>query len=283
MATWILNLDSDYELAAGSGYAPRRAVLEKLAPFVERLANTLLPAGDTLIGGHDARETAPGRVGRAWSPTPRAIAALRAAGAVPAPHPSVEVLRRVTSRAFAAALGATMPGAQFVTRVEDALATLGSGEQPWRLKRAYGMAGRDHRIVSPGRVTDADLGFVRASIAEGGIQIEPNVAIETEYSLHAYIEEDGSTRFGALFQQRCTQQGSWLASVEIDEPERERAMNTEARRAGSWLFENGYFGAFGIDAFTYRVDGRLQFQPRSEVNARFTMGYPRALIHPLDG
>ena len=40
-----------------------------------------------------------------------------------------------------------------------------------------------------------------------------------------------------------------------------------------------YFGPFGIDAFRYRsAQGDVLFNPRCEINARFTMGYPRALM-----
>jgi hypothetical protein len=35
-----------------------------------------------------------------------------------------------------------------------------------------------------------------------------------------------------------------------------------------------YFGPFGVDAYTYRArDGRLGLQPRSEINARYSMGF----------
>ena len=36
----------------------------------------------------------------------------------------------------------------------------------------------------------------------------------------------------------------------------------------------GYFGPFGIDGFRYRdTDGHLRFNPRSEINARYSMGW----------
>ena len=40
------------------------------------------------------------------------------------------------------------------------------------------------------------------------------------------------------------------------------------------LAGSGYFGPFGIDAFTYRnADGTVALQPRSEINARYSMGF----------
>ena len=67
MAAWVLNLDADYELAAGSGYEPRRAVLLAMKPHVDALAARLLGPDDVVItDGQDGK----GMVGRAWSPTP---------------------------------------------------------------------------------------------------------------------------------------------------------------------------------------------------------------------
>lgn len=281
-ACWVLNLDSDYELAAGPSYRPRRAVLLAMETHVKALAARWLEADDVLaIDG--AR--APGAKGFAWSPTPRAIAALERAGAVPARRPSVEVLRRVTSRAFAASLGQTLEGALFATTLDEALAAL-ARPGTWRLKRAFGMAGREHRIVKGGAApfgpsasfagsrSDPVLGFVRASIAEGGVQIEPQLEVRRELAVHGRIDLEGVVTLGPLFEQRCDTRGAWLGSTEIDEPAIETRIRAEAERVGAALFAAGYFGPFGQDALVHR-DG---LQPRSEVNARFTMGYPRSLL-----
>ena len=40
------------------------------------------------------------------------------------------------------------------------------------------------------------------------------------------------------------------------------------------LLPAGYFGPFGVDAYTYRGRaGASVFQPRSEINARYSMGF----------
>ena len=54
----------------------------------------------------------------------------------------------------------------------------------------------------------------------------------------------------------------------------------EAERVAAALSAAGYFGPFGVDAYTYRErGGAIALQPRSEINARYTMGfaapYPR--------
>lgn len=53
----------------------------------------------------------------------------------------------------------------------------------------------------------------------------------------------------------------------------------EVERTARALAAAGYFGPFGIDGFSYRqADGGVAFNPRCEINARFTMGYPRSLL-----
>ena len=270
MAAWILNLDSDYELAAGPSYQPRRVVLLAMEEHVRALAVRWLESDDVLVVGG---ALAKGMTGHAWSPTPRAIAALERAGAVPAAHPSVDVLRRVTSRAFAAGLGQTLEGAVFAITFDEAVAAI-ARPGTWRLKRAFGMAGLEHRIVRSGAASEADLGFVRASVAEGGVQIEPQLEVVRELAVHGRIDRGGDVTLGPLFEQRCDSRGAWMESTEIHEPTLDAPIRAEASRIAAALFEAGYFGPFGQDAFVHRGG----VQRRSEVNARFTMGYPRSLL-----
>jgi hypothetical protein len=69
-----------------------------------------------------------------------------------------------------------------------------------------------------------------------------------------------------------------LGEDELADLER-AALERAAREAGRALAAAGYFGPYGSDAFRY-LDQRGQpaFQPRSEINARFSMGYPRGLL-----
>ena len=276
---WVLNLDADLELATrGAGYSPKKSVLTAMEPMVARLAAVLLGPNDVLVDGANAR----GLAGRAFCPTPRALKLLAAAGAIPEPHPPVDVLRRVNSRAFASAMGTTLPSARFVTSLDDARAMLralpavGCG---WRIKRAFGMTGRGQRPVDTGAASDADLAFVRAGLAEGGVQIEPNVAIVDEYAIHGMLDQEGTHRLGVVVKQHCDARGSWLATERISEPTaEERAIAArlaeEAARVAEALRREGYFGPFGIDAYTYRdPSGSVALQPRSEINARYTMGF----------
>jgi hypothetical protein len=280
---WVLNLDADLELGAGRTYAPAAAVKRAMQPHVARLAASLLAPGNLLVDEDTPPGAARGLPGRAFCPTPRALGILRRAGAEPEAHPAADVLRHVNARAFASALGSTLPGAAFVTDLAVFEATL--TRQPevgdaWRVKYAFGMTGRNQRVLAPGRAADADRAFVERGLAQGGVQLEPNVPIDAEYAIHGFLSATETLRLGALVRQRCDARGAWLATERVsahDSATREvaPAMAQEAEKVAAALGAAGYFGPFGIDAYTYRDRrGALHLQPRSEINARYSMGFP---------
>lgn len=284
-SAWVLNLDADVELAVGPRYTPPRAVRAAMAPHVERLAASLLGPDDVLVDEASPPGIATGLAGRAFCPTPRAIATLVRAGALPVPHPSAAVLRTVNGRAFCAALGSTLPEAVFVHDLEAAVAMLAARPAialQWRVKRAFGMAGRGQRRVAPGLVSEADRAFLRSAIAsEGGVMIEPEVAIVRELGLHGILSGEGAVRLGRLVSQECDAHGQWLATTlaeDVDVTTRE-AITSEAKQVAAALHAAGYWGPFGIDAFLYRdaSDGAVRLQPRSEINARYSMGFALGL------
>ena len=281
---WVLNLDADLELALPHGYTPKRTVLEAMKPYVALLAGSLFGPEDRLVDDSFAALPASERAtftGRAFCPTPRAIAALRRAGVQPEAHPGVDVLRRVNSRAFSASLGQTLPGASFVTDLEAARAVL--GEPPpigtgWRVKRNFGMTGRGQRIVL-GAPDAGDVAFVSAGVVEGGVQIEPNLSIEAEFSIHGMLDVGFASTLGVVVRQLCDARGAWLATERIASPtqhdlEMIAAVRAEAERVAVALGAARYHGPFGVDAYVYRSEsGTLDIQLRSEINARYSMGF----------
>ena len=53
-----------------------------------------------------------------------------------------------------------------------------------------------------------------------------------------------------------------------------RRLREQATRVGAALTREGYFGPFGIDAYTYRDElSDVHFQAASEINARYSMGF----------
>jgi hypothetical protein len=279
---WVLNLDADLELAASARkvlYTPTNAIRAAMAPHVARLAGSLIGSDDLLIDETSAPGVARGLVGRAFCPTSRAIALLVSAGAEPERHPPQEVLREVNGRAFCASLGPTLPDAAFVRALDAALAVLGRTPEvanEWRVKRAFGMSGRGQRTILPSAIGDPDRAFLRAGIAEGGVMIEPNVTIVRELAVHGILDEDGAFSLGCLVTQHCDARGQWLASAPAQDvdPATADALFAEAHRVAAALHGARYFGPFGLDAFVYRdKSGTNRLQPRSEINARYSMGF----------
>jgi len=258
MRAWVLNLDADLELGAGPSYAPSKTVAAAMRTHAERLAETLLDDGDVWIERGDAH----GMAGRAFCPTPRAIAALERAGAVPEPHPSVDVLRRVNAREFCVS---GLPGARFAKTRAEALEIVARPPPiglHWRVKRNFGMAGRGQRVIR----SEADLAFIGDEV-----QVEPNVDIDAEYAIHGWVDDD--LRLGHLVRQRCDRSGQWLASERCTDEAIEERMRNEATFVASELRAAGYFGPFGVDAYAYRYLGERGFNPRSEINARYSMAF----------
>lgn len=300
---WVLNLDADDELAEWTSHRSRGAegarsvsatssaplggakrvsrdfVRARVAERVTELS--LLVAGGVLVGhGRDA--DARGLPGRAFCPTPRALAELRAVGATLPDAPTLTRLAESNHRLFCAALGQTLDGALWLeneTDLEGAFAerVVPSGRE-WVLKHPHGYVGRLRH-----RTRELDLptrSFAsRCFGAAQGLQLEPWVERRGDYAIHGFLSVAGRLTFGAPTRQLCDARGVWqgttrshdLSHAELD------ALHEEGRRVADSLHESGYFGPFGVDAFRY-VDVHAErettrFNPRCEVNARYTMGW----------
>lgn len=281
---WVLNLDADLELSRSEGsYTPTAAVRRQVAANASALAASLLAEGDIVIDESSPVGVARGFIGRAFCPTPRALALMRRAGAEPEAHPGFGVLRAVNDRAFSASLGQTLPGAAYVRDVDRAVAHVSSPlpegirASSWRVKRSFGMAGRGQRKIAPSAVSSADVDAIRAVIvSDGGVQIEPSVIIDRELGRHGFLARDGSLMLGAPVVQRCDEHGQWLQTIRAtnDDPTLSDEVVGEVARA---LRLAGYVGPFGVDGFVYLTESGPALQPRSEINARYSMGYGEGL------
>ncbi len=283
---WLLNLDAELELAAPNGYTPSRSVLH----FVERSKPRLLSLtreDRVLDNAADARVEARGFRGLAWCPTPYALKRLKRAGASLPDAPPLEVLQRVNHRAFSAQLGQPLQGAHLFEQPEELLGFVRAHlAQTWLVKRGYGFAGRGQRRTRG--VLDADdERWLVDSFKYGSVQLEPFVDLQVEFAQHGFIPRQGPARFGRLCVQQSDAQRCWEASRPAAPKEFEpwvaTALHEEAERCAEALSVAGYFGPFGIDAYLYRdPGGQLQLNPRSEINARYTMGYGIGMTHEGD-
>ncbi|MFO0661230.1 MAG: hypothetical protein U0165_15565 [Polyangiaceae bacterium] len=288
---WLLNFDADAELAQAKGaYSPTDPVRKRSAELVSKLVG-LVDTDDVVVGTDVSAPLNLGGlkvpridlVARAWSPTPQVIRAFSRAGVAPPASPGVDILRRVNGRSFNATLGSALPGAFFSSNEEEILQAIrqdpvASQAGSWLLKRQHAFAGRGRRSIRPNEISNGDLLWIRASVGEGeGLQIEPRVERMLDVAQHGFIGRSGIVLFGEPTVQRCDETGAWLetrrANDELWSSERDR-LASELNRAASALVEAGYFGPFGIDGFRW-IDrtSHPQFQPRCEINARYTMGW----------
>lgn len=269
---WVLNLDAELELA-NPHYQPSAKVALQLAEYAER-ARALLGPDDVLIEPGQRLEEP--RVGRAWCPTRNAVRRLMAAGAVPEPFPESSVVLRANHRRFAAELGAGPPGSRFVEELAELEGVIRRAPGRWLLKRPLGFAGRGQLRVGS-RLDAAARRWVESSWALGGLAVEPLVTPTLELAQHGFLSRAGRCRFGRPCVQRVGPHGVWQASEPLAPgtvtAEQERALFEAAERAAEALVRLGYFGPFGIDAYTYELDGVAGFCALSEVNARYSMGF----------
>lgn len=271
---WLLNLDAELELRRPLRYQPTHASLRACAVF-EPVARSLVANGDIVLSRAEplVAGCAKGYLGAAWCPTPSALAWLARAGAQLEPQPSLECLQRVNHRSFHAGLGQPLDGATFAADPDAARRLLARPRsEGWMVKRGFGFAGRSNRRF-PSEPSADDWRWLDHAFLDGGVQIEPWLAIESEFSLHGRLERDGSAVFGVA----CTRLEAAPphyahADQTLSSSERE-ALYAEAERTRVALAGAGYFGPFGIDAFRYSTAGGVRFNPRSEINARHTLAY----------
>ena len=289
---WVLNLDAEYELESPDAHTPSAGTMRRM-PELVRVLGSLLGPDDVVLGETDAvlgtravegvTTTAPVArtwTGRAWCPTPRALTRLRKAGVTPVAAPDFAVLRRVNHRRFNAELGQTLPGARFVETREELAAVIcePSPSGHWLLKRPFGFAGRGRRRVARGHLDPQVATWIEASLRRGeGLQVEPWVERVGDYGLHGFLSQEGVLTLGQPTVQACDEQGAWQGTTIATAGELESSewtwLHDAARRAANALTLAGYFGPFGIDAYRWRDGATTQFNARSEINARYSMGW----------
>jgi hypothetical protein len=268
---WVLNLDAELEMAEPS-YCASKRVLEQLDRHGQG-ARALLGPLDVLLDGAD--QSAASKTGRAWCPTPRALARMAEAGIEPEPHPPLSVLRAVNHRKFATALNLGIPEQHYVEERASLDALLSNHAHPWLLKRPLTFAGRgQQRIFGQGDARQS--AWIDASLRRTGLVVEPLVTPTLEVSLHGFIWRDGRRELGRVCVQEVSDRGVFrsirLMLDELMASEQEQLFHA-AEQTALALTQAGYFGPFGIDGYRYSVDGKSSFCALGEINARYSMGF----------
>ena len=163
-----------------------------------------------------------------------------------------------------------------------------SCERNWLMKRPLGYAGRGRRKIAGPTMRESDRTWVDAALRSGdGLQVEPLVERTLDAGLHGFLASDGTVTLGEPTVQVIDASGTWVSterappsSLRVDE---RQLLEREARITARALHEAGYFGPFGLDAFRWRApDGAEHFQPRCELNARYSMGWAIGMGKPSD-
>lgn len=284
MRAWVFNLDAEDELARGGTHTPTASMSERAGSLLPRLTALLLPGDQVIWPGATTLDES--FTGIAWCPTRWALTQMQRAGVSLPRAPGVEVLRRVNHRRFSHGLGQSLPGAGYADNQAELITLLTSSGHDWLLKRALGYAGRGRKRLRAGQCSAVDQAWIDASLRTGdGLQVEPWVERQLDCALHGWLEEDGRCTWGQLTVQEIDAFGAWQSTVVAPQgtlSEAEHAlMLSEAQRSARALHAAGYFGPFGIDAFRWRAaNGELHFQPRSEINARYSMGWAIGMRGP---
>lgn len=283
---WLFNLDAELELASRGPYQTAKHVARALQPVLSHARRLMAPGDawlDDLGASGEACAAAPtpafsGWVGRAWCPTPTAARRLARAGAQLEAGPALEVLRRVNHRRFALELGGGAPHARYITTEADLAPTLREASSAaWLFKKPFGFAGRGQRRIV-GEPSKDDRRWLDDALRHGGFLAEPWLDIEHELSLHGRLDAQGEHTLGRICVQQTDRFRAWVSTepatpTDID-PAQAAALQRRAESVAGALAAAGYFGPFGIDAYLWRTtQGKLELNPLSELNARYTMGY----------
>lgn len=273
MRQWVLNLDAEDELAHPGAHTPSDATIARIRKIEPLLrASGLIREADVILFPSQPAPPAGERGDRlCWCPTRWALSHFDE----PPAAPSMDVLRRVNHRRFSAELGLTLPGSRFVTSLRELEDTFAASPQVdnWLLKRPFGYAGRGRKKLRPSATrTVEEQAWISASIEIGGLQVEPLVRRALDVGLHGELNVEGTLTRGEITTQDIDDSGAWKGTRVADEltPSERASLETQFELTAKALTAAGYFGPFGIDAFRYDGD---RFQPRSEINARYSMGW----------
>jgi hypothetical protein len=275
---FIANFDAHDELRLGAHYAgPRPGMRATLATLAQRAAPLAREQDVLIVPPADAVCPTAVRGTRAFCPTPFAKKLARDLGLPPLAGPEFDVLRRANHRGTWHGSRWRLQGSVFAMTAEEARAHCGRGR--WLAKSPYAFAGRGHRRLGPSQEwSAADGAWVERTVtADGGLWIEPWVAIEAEFALHGYVTRDG-TVIGEPTMTVNAPSGAWVRSERVDGGSLLGGGGRQLREAlietAGALVDLGYWGPFGIDAHRHRLaDGSAGFCARSDVNARYTMGW----------
>ena len=198
------------------------------------------------------------------------------------PHlifPDPALVKQVNSKVYSARWEAesnlALPGACLVSTMDQLEVAIAHSPR-LLVKHPFGVAGRE-RIEVRNNLEEAQRAWVEKALLTTPLICEPWVDIEREYSVQFQLDQ--SVEFlgwsTLVADQRGQHRGHQRATSPLP------AMILEpAQSAAQSVFDLGYKGPLGIDAFTGCLAGEQVLRPVSEINARMTFG--RLALHLFD-
>lgn len=150
-------------------------------------------------------------------------------------------------------------------------------ESDWVVKANFSMSARERMRGRGNQLTDQIKIWAEKRISQGQtLFLEPWVKRITEAGLQFEIPKQGDPQFIGLAHFLSDARGQYRGSrIARDQQMREewQSVIEVGHRVAKRAQQAGYFGPLGIDAMCYLDgNGKRQYRPIQDVNARFTMG-----------
>ncbi len=276
---WILNPDAELELERPINYQTNHATLAAMRRMAPRFR--LLSGDDEMVLLPDLLPADPApRRSLLWCPTPGARRIATGLGYELPPSPAPGVLARANDKGLLAQSPLPAPACRELLEGEGAQARAESllrAFGPLRLKRRFSFAGRRQRKIRAPLQED-DLRFLRDGIRLGGLVVENELEVSTEFSIHGVILLGASPLLGRPARVEADRYGSVMTIERLPEIHPRVTELTELGACAAELLQGlGYYGPFGLDVLE-TSSGLVA----SDLNARFTLGFRVGLGERLD-
>ena len=203
----------------------------------------------------------------------------------PAPHPPLDIVKRVNGRRFAAELERELFKSDEIVGIfggPDEIEACISSRPPemgWLLKSEHGNAGLGNRRLRSSKLSQSDRVVMHRLLAEDAcvlvekwrnrvldiatvFELDPGGTVRDLYAYEVVNTADGAY-IGSIFDHASEILDPWLPAV-----------TDVALQVAERLAEEGYFGPVCLDHFVWTEGGGRRLRPLVDLNARFQVSAP---------
>lgn len=205
--------------------------------------------------------------------------------ACPAPHPPLDVVKRVNGRRFAAQLERELFGGDEILGVFDEPADIEAciASRPpyeeWLLKSEHGNAGLGNRRVRSSTLSKSDREVTSRLLAEDAcVLVEKWRPRVLDIASVFELDSGGTVKDLFAYEVVNTADGAYIGSVfektsEVLKPWLGEVTDIAMRVAGR-LFNEGYYGPVCLDHFVWEEGNDRQLRSLADLNARLQVSAP---------